>query len=205
MRRKPAQTRLRAYAPGDLAALYDICLATGNDGEDAGPLYRDPDLVGHVYAGPYAALEPESCFVIEDTRGVCGYLVGTTDSHAFAARCERDWYPALRRRYPPPDPDDESRDARMCRAIHLGYRPADDLRRYPAHLHVDLLPRARGKGLGSVLLLRFIEHAANAGATGVHLQTGITSHARRFYERHGFEVRSSDARAVTYVLPIDRT
>lgn len=202
---KPQEPRLRAYAPGDLGALYDICLATGNDGDDARALYRDPNLIGHVYAGPYATLEPQSCFVIEDARGVCGYVVGTSNSYTFAERCERDWYPPLRRRYPMPEPGDESRDARMCRAIHLGYQPSRDLLRYPAHLHIDLLPRARDAGLGSALLVRFIEHAAVGGATGVHLQTGIDSRARRFYERHGFTVLSLDGRAVTYVLPIGRT
>jgi hypothetical protein len=57
---------LRRYRPEDLDALYDICLKTGDTGEDATGLYRDPEVLGHLYAGPYATLEPELAFVIED-------------------------------------------------------------------------------------------------------------------------------------------
>lgn len=193
--------RIRSFAPDDIDALYAICLATGNDGDDARQMYADPRLVGEVFAGPYAVLEPASCFVTEDAQGVCGYVVGTADSRSFADHCERDWYPALRRRHPLPAVDDTSPDARMLRAIHRGYRPDPDVAPFPAHLHIDLLPHARGRGLGTALLQRFVDCIRARGATGVHLQTGLHSrHAQRFYERNGFAVLKRDARAVTYVM-----
>ena len=43
---------LRPYRPGDLLALYDVCLRTGNSGDDAQATYRDPLLLGHIYAAP---------------------------------------------------------------------------------------------------------------------------------------------------------
>ena len=60
---------IRAVRPSDLDDLYRICLATGAGGEDASALYRDPKLLGHVYAAPYAVLSPRSVFVVEDAEG----------------------------------------------------------------------------------------------------------------------------------------
>src|SRR5258706_13095644 len=87
---------IRPYRPADLEALYDICLKTGDSGQDASPLYRDAKLVGHLYAAPYGVLEPTSAFVVEDQAGVGGYIVGAADTAAFAARAEAEWWPKLR-------------------------------------------------------------------------------------------------------------
>src|SRR5579871_4077003 len=61
--------QIRGFRADDLDALYGICLATGDAGADAAHLYRDPKLIGHVYAGGYAALSPETVFVVEDGEG----------------------------------------------------------------------------------------------------------------------------------------
>ena len=65
-----AAPAIRPVAPDDLPALYEIALATGAAGQDAAALYRDPKLVGHLYAVPYAVLDPGSAFVVEDEAGV---------------------------------------------------------------------------------------------------------------------------------------
>ena len=62
--------QIRGFRPDDLDALYRICLATGDAGADAAHLYRDPKLIGHVYAGGYAAISPETVFVAEDDEGI---------------------------------------------------------------------------------------------------------------------------------------
>ena len=79
---------IRAFRPDDLDSLYRICLATGDAGADAAHLYRDPELVGHVYAGGYAALSPQTAFVAEDGEGVAGYIIGPADTRAFDAKMD---------------------------------------------------------------------------------------------------------------------
>ncbi len=74
--------RIRGYRPGDLDDLYRICLQTGNQGADATALFRDPDLLGHVYAAPYGLFEPALAFVVEDQAGVGGYCLAALDSRA---------------------------------------------------------------------------------------------------------------------------
>ncbi|GIW25391.1 GNAT family N-acetyltransferase [Meiothermus sp.] len=178
---------IRPYAPADLLELYRICLLTGDSGADASHLYKDPDLLGHFYAAPYAVHEPDLTFVLTDQAGVCGYVLGCRDSEAFAAWMEAEWLPPLRQRYPLPPEGDTSKDAAMIRLIHKGYMPSSLTREYPAHLHIDLLPRAQGQGQGRKLMEVFLNRLRELGVPGVHLGVGRRNvGAVAFYERMGF-------------------
>jgi hypothetical protein len=75
--------QIRPYRAGDLDALHDICLKTGDGGADATHLYADPRIIGEIFAAPYAALEPQHAFVAEDEEGVAGYILGTADHPRF--------------------------------------------------------------------------------------------------------------------------
>lgn len=59
-------------------------------------------------------------------------------------------------------------------------------RLYPAHLHINLLPRFRSRGWGERLVARFTADAARAGAPGVHVVTGRGLRNVRFYAANGF-------------------
>ncbi|MBO1438244.1 GNAT family N-acetyltransferase [Meiothermus sp. CFH 77666] len=178
---------IRPYAPADLPHLYRVCLLTGDSGADASGLYRDPDLLGHIYAAPYAVHEPDLTFVLTDEKGVCGYVLGCRDSNAFAAWMEAEWLPPLRYKYPLPPEGDVSKDAAMIRLIHKGYIPSSLNPEYPAHLHIDLLPRAQGQGQGRKLMEVFLNRLRGLGVPGVHLGVGQrNAGAVAFYERMGF-------------------
>lgn len=138
---------IRPYRTSDLDTIYDICLATGDAGADASHFYRDRKLLGHVYAGPYCVHSADTAFVAEDEGGVGGYVLGPADTRAFEAALEASWWPALRARYPDPG-DCATLDERMQRLIHHPSRmPRRIVEAYPAHLHIDLLPRLQGRGL----------------------------------------------------------
>ncbi|MFL6121372.1 GNAT family N-acetyltransferase [Actinophytocola sp.] len=185
--------KIRNYRPGEERVLYDICLLTGDSGADASGLYRDPLLLGEVYVGPYLRFAPSHAWVGVDARGVAGYVLGVPDTLAFEAECERSWWPALRARYPLSRYPADSADGRIVRLIH-NPSPAepDVVERYPAHLHIDLLPRLQGQGDGRRLLTTLLAGLAAAGAPGVHL--GVSTANQRavgFYRRMGFtEVRT---------------
>ncbi len=57
---------------------------------------------------------------------------------------------------------------------------------YPAHLHINLAPEARGRRVGSRLIEAFMADARVARLPGVHLVTGRDSRNRSFYARLGF-------------------
>ena len=67
--------QIRPYEPGDLEAVYEICLLTGDSGRDASDLYDDPMALGHLYAAPYVTLEPELAFVLEVVPGATGHTL----------------------------------------------------------------------------------------------------------------------------------
>jgi len=179
---------LRPYQPRDRAALYDICLRTGLNGEDATGLYADPDLLGAVFAGPYAALEPELTFVIDDGERAVGYILGTADTVRFVERYQRKWLPGLAERFPEPTGEPDTPDERIR---HLLHHPEviihPELADYPAHLHIDILPSHQGGGNGRALMTRFLAALAERGITGVHLVMGTANtRAGKFYRRLGF-------------------
>jgi GNAT superfamily N-acetyltransferase len=178
---------LRPYRADDLEALYEICLRTGDAGQDASPLHNDRKAVGHIYAAPYGVLEPGNVFVAEDDEGVAGYVVGTYDTRAFNERLEREWWPALRAHYAQATgltPADRERVAYMHRP---GDNPADIVAQYPAHIHMNLLPRLRGQRVGTGLLQMWIEQARDAGVSGIHLGASPSNAGGiAFWTRSGF-------------------
>ena len=180
---------IRPYQPADLPDLYRIALLTGDSGADATAMYRDPDLVGHHYAAPYGVLSPQTAFVAEDAEGVCGYIVGALDTRAFEARMEAEWWPTLRARLPAPSgpPDTWTPDQRLIQLIH---RPPRTPRRlnepYPSHLHINLLPRLQGQGMGKQLMDRWLATVRGMGSPGAHLGvSGANARAIRFYQAYG--------------------
>lgn len=166
---------IRPFRSDDLDALYRISLATGLAGGDAAPLYQDGTLMGHIYAAPYAVLEPQLALVVEDGEGVAGYVVGTTDTAAWEAKLEQAWWPALRERYARPAEADAERwtpDQRRAFTIHCPTpTPAAVARLYPAHLHMNLLPRLHRQGIGTSLFERWIALASARGTTALHVAT----------------------------------
>lgn len=184
------QANIRPYVSEDLPALYQICLATGDAGNDASHLYHDWKLIGHIYAAPYGVLSPETAFVVEDEFGVGGYIVGPPDTRSFEHEMESDWWPELRTHYAdPPEPrDDWTPDQRLSFLIHHPPRtPKRICEPYPAHLHINLLPRLQAKGVGRILIRAWLERMAAIGVDKVHLGVGpANERAVRFYRAFGF-------------------
>lgn len=189
-----SEPAIRPYRPDDLEALYDICLRTGAAGEDATELMADPRLLGDLYAAPYAVLEPEHAFVLDDGTGTAvGYVLGALDTAAFDARCEAEWWPAVRERHPAGETTGKLDDLFLVRLHEPRPAAAEVLARFPSHLHIDLLPPVQSGGWGRALLERLFSALRDDGSRGVHL--GVSSANQRavgFYRHLGFEELASD-------------
>ena len=182
---------IRQVRPDDLESLYGISLATGLAGGDASHLYADSRLMGHIYAAPYALLEPRLALVVEDSEGVAGFAVGVTDTTAWERRLERDWWPALRERYAMPEEADAARwtpDQRRAFMIHCpAATPPAVALSYPAHLHVNLLPRLQRRGIGARLLDRWTSVARTRGARAIHVAINrANTGGAEFWRKMGF-------------------
>ena len=182
---------LRPARPDDIDAMREICIVTAHAGGDARGIEDAPDLLPVVFAEPYLVFAPDCAFVVEDDEGVCGYVIGVPDSAGFDAWAAAEWYPPLRGRVADPgaDPAGWSRPSDWLRAwIHRPVpSPASLLADWPAHLHIDLLPRAQGRGVARAMMERLFAALAAAGAPGVHLGVQpANARALRFYEKLGF-------------------
>ncbi len=178
--------RVRRYAPADYDAVSAICVQTAEAGGDATGLYVSDELMPDIFVRPYVVLEPSLAFVADDGE-VGGYIVGTADTRAFVSRYASDWLPAFAEGYKHTEPVVSKDD--LIR--HLGHWPermliaeVDD---YPAHLHIDLLPRLQGQGLGRQLIETLIAALQERGVPGLHLSMdSANTGARAFYDRLGF-------------------
>jgi len=180
---------IRSFKESDLPALYEICLKTGDSGKDASSIYKDPKLLGHFYAAPYAILKTKLVYILAKDDVPIGYIIGTDDSQEFFRITEEKWFPQLRRQYSLPNGTDNSPDARIIRLIHKGHVPRPELLSYPAHLHIDILPEGQGKGMGRKLIEVFKNKLIEMNVTALHLEVGKrNTDAIKFYEKVGFNL-----------------
>lgn len=188
---------LRRAEEGDHAALCRVCLETGDAGADASRREDDPALIGLIYAVPYQVLEPDFAFVVDGPQGVAGYLLGTPNTAAFNARLAQDWYPRLQADVtrPPQDPalwrgSDWARHA----ILHPRLAVPEALRPFPAHGHIDLLPPARGRGIGRRCMGFLEERLRRAGTPGLFLDVHPdNARAQAFYRSLGYRTLDRDA------------
>lgn len=190
--------RIRPYRAEDRAAVRHICHATGFMGEPADWYWRDAESFAEVWSGYYTDREPESAFVVEDAEGrVVGYLLGCVDTRRAPDPARRTAQLALVR----------GLLARPGTAGFLWRALGDVLtgsasssstpvpERYPAHLHIDLLPEARGRGAGRALVACWLERLRGLGAPGCHLGTLAENRgAVAFFERMGFRRHGAPCR-----------
>lgn len=193
---------IRPYREADLDDVYDVCVRTAAAGEDARGVYSDDHLMPDIFAGPYVVAEPELASVLDDGTRAVGYVIGTADTNRFAAWYRAVWIPRLSVRYEqPPDPPETIEDLML--ALH--YRPerliAPELDRYPAHLHIDVLPEHQGAGHGRALIETFLAALAERDVRAVHLGMDPgNERARGFYDRLGFhEIPVEGAQGVLYL------
>ncbi|MEI6098565.1 MAG: GNAT family N-acetyltransferase [Alphaproteobacteria bacterium] len=176
----------------DHDALSDICLKTGDSGKDGTHLQDDPALLGLVYAIPYQVFTPDFAFVLEDAKGVCGYVLGVPDTTAFEDWMDKSWYPPLRAQMCNPGPDANlwrQSDWVRWRIFAPRRQPPVDLSLYPAHGHIDLLPRAVGKRLGRAMMNTLTAALSGAGVPGMFLEVGpANTSAQGFYAHIGFRM-----------------
>lgn len=186
---------IRPYTPADFAAVSDICLRTGELGHDAAGLYVSDELLPDIFARPYLLLEPELAFVLQIEGRVGGYILGAADTARFVQRYRAQWLPVLERKYLHVHPP-RTRDERIR---HMGFVPEHmlipELEHYPAHLHIDLLPKYQRRGFGRRLMQQLLRSLDERGVPGLHLTlAAANTAARAFYDRIGFRELSSSTK-----------
>ncbi len=189
---------IRPYRPSDREGVRRVCFETGYMGDPVAWQWRDQESFADLFSGWYTDHAGADALVVVDedeTDGgeIAGYLLGCRDSRQvggparMAARhllgrgllvrpgTARVLWRTLgdvatttvRARRPPPG------------------EVIDD--RWPAHLHIDLMPSARGRGAGRELMTRWLDTLRADGIAGCHLTTWAENDdAIAFFTATGF-------------------
>jgi GNAT superfamily N-acetyltransferase len=145
--------------PANVAAQVDAIFfeASGRTGFASA---HERDVFHERWLGRYLNGGTDVVLVAQDAAGtIAGYLVGALH-----------------------DPAEQDRFADIA-YFRGAFREL--CRRYPAHLHINLAPRFRNRGIGARLIAAFAAEAAAAGAPGLHVVTAKDARNVRFYARCG--------------------
>lgn len=189
----PGEIVVRPYAESDREGVRNVCFETGFMGEPVEWMWRDRESFCDIFCGYWTDREAEHAMVADSDGTVVGYLLGCVDSrrvwnmeklvarHAFRRGIAlRPGTAGVFWRMVADGVSDTIRH-RLPPAVYYDER-------WPAHLHIDLLPVCRGKGIGTTLVRRWFDVLRERGIPGCHLQTmAENADAIAFFEAMGFE------------------
>lgn len=179
--------RIRSASIQDLADLYLVAIRTGNSGDDATGMFRNDDMIGEVYVGPYVTLAPETSFALVENNSPVGYGLCVLDTETFYAATKQSWWPMLQEKY--------SNLAQFIDSewlIHEIFNPSSSpieiLENYPSHGHIDLLPHVQGLGWGRRMMETMENSLRNLGSVGFHLRVSkYNERGLKFYAALGYQ------------------
>lgn len=179
---------IRTYRETDRDELRTLFARVGDDSPTAS-LWGHTESEAAIYLDPYLELLPDSVFLAEIDGALVGYLTGCPDGAAFPSESKR-MGDAIRRHRLITKRGPAAFFARSLADLlvaKLRRRPtAGDFAdpRWPAHLHINVAPEARGTGAADGLMRAWLDRL---GSTGCHLQTLKENvRATKFFERMGF-------------------
>ncbi|KAF3033545.1 hypothetical protein E8E12_000379 [Didymella heteroderae] len=155
----------------------------------------------YLWYRPYVFLTPATCFVLDNGEGrAVGYCVGTSNTSIFAENWRDRFAPSVSLEEVP-KPGMRTENAGMEKEESRNFRHAvhnaecsslqpwpQELNKYPAHMHIDILEEYQRKGWGSKLIRAFFDAVKRDGASGVHLgMVRWNTTGSNFYEKIGFE------------------
>lgn len=176
---------IRPAQPDDQPVIGDIAYATGYFGESAARYFPARRLFRALWAGPYFHGAGFAGFVAEVDSQIVGYVLGAPDWDIYR---QGVWRAVPEIVASCPAPSVLLRCLPYLWRAALWHAPQADVRLYPAHLHLNLLPEARGHHLGERLLWAHLTTLAGAGVSGVQLSTTTENAAALgLYRKLGFE------------------
>ena len=184
---------IRPYQPSDRKAVRAICCDTGNLGDPVDMMFPDRDIFADLISRYYTDYEPESVWVAESGGAVGGYLTGCLDSRRYQRVMRWRVVPHVLLHGIWKGLLVERATWRLAggamRTLQFGgWDEPAAMRRYPAHLHLNLRPHLRGRRVGAELVERFLAHAKAHGVTGTCAAVrGDNAAACRFFQRLGFK------------------
>lgn len=184
----------RAETREDWLAIRKICCLTGKPGGN--PIEGDRRaFFGELWIRPFEKLAPRWAWVLRNGGEVSGYIVATPDARLFRRQRWRVDFPLLFEIVSGEFPKNADTRAFWKRTVKLMKSPESYFAnsnwikihlRFPAELHINLLPEFRAGGKGGALIDTLLAALRDHGIPGVHCICG--EGPRAFYEKQGFEM-----------------
>lgn len=135
---------VRPYCQQDKAAVYEVCRRTCDDGADGTEIFpENPDLIGDKLIGSFLQGNHEYCFVVEDSEGVCGYVLASLDAREHHNKMDSEYTPSMCVKYPKPEATEGLSPSEEMICGFYGQKsvlPDSLYSAYPSILRMDMLP-----------------------------------------------------------------
>lgn len=173
---------VRKYQQKDRDNLFKICVETSALPTES---KEDLDFLNLMYNDYYAQIEWENCFVAADENDeAVGYIICAEDFDRYYKTFKGLYLPVIKKlgmKY--------YSMALSEIAVHSLFK-----KRYPAHLHIDILPVCQGRGTGTALVNELKAHLKNKGVKGLMLSCGMgNKKAIKFYKKNEFKMLANIA------------
>ena len=166
---------IRPYEPKDKENVRNVCLATG-----PANAYEPKERIFLLacFCDYYIENEPEHCFVVENAAGeAAGYI--------FCAENYKSYRRVFKKEYVK-----RAEAAGLIKGIYALFTGVPlwfFAQKYPAHLHIDILPELQRQGAGTALMNALFEKLKAGNVPGVMLVCGANNQkGRGFYNKYGF-------------------
>ena len=186
------QIEVRPYDVADRDELVDVVFEAAGEGAPGSEVWGHHASLAEIYLTPYLDLEPASTFVVLATADRPATSPGASTTRRSPARrsgprrrsgstdcggCPGRAGSSCARQY----------DSAVCRVRRIPVAGGFSDPRWPSHLHLDLMPVARGTGAAAGLMELWFERLREVGSPGCYLQTAYeNTRAIAFFERAGF-------------------
>lgn len=186
--------KIRNLEEKDIPAVEEICLKTAP--ASAVKAEKDKLYTLYMYNRYYTRAQKGACFVATDDEDrAVGYILCAPDYKAYLA-------------------DFKTHELSEIRRLGIWYslRANAEMRmqkcfqeKYPAHLHIDLLPEYQRMHLGSALMDALKEHLESERIPGVYLCAGAKNNgAVAFYKAQGFQILARPGGSFAMGFTFDR-
>lgn len=166
---------VRHYLGADRRSAEQICIETAH--ESLKSTEQKIEFLLFRYLSFYIENCPDTCFIAEKDGKAVGYVICCPDSEFFIKE-----FPKFAKKN-----GAKLSQKLQCLGDALVYLPFK--KRYPAHLHIDILPEAQRMGYGRCLIDALCENLKKQNKNGVMLAVGKDNeNAVKFYNAAGFEV-----------------
>ncbi len=181
---------IRKYNSNDRQACQHICIATADPSRVK--TQKQCDGLASVYSDSYVDFDKNICYVAEDEDcGVVGYILCAPDTKAYCCNAMRNHIKPL------------LKTSTLNALAAIGEFAVYMLlsKKYPAHMHIDILPSHQRMGLGTQLVDTLLAQLRNANVKSMFLITDTgNKKGPRFYEKYGFELSYKILFALVYTI-----